>query len=270
MLVDFSHATLGKTGRPVLRLGLSATYRPGLEAIHRALDAGVNYFFCYGFDGQIIRTVREMTPARREQILIATGAYNLIWTHTDLRKTLEKRLRQLRTDYIDVFHFLGVTKPEHFSSPLREELRRMKEDGRVRAVAVSCHDRAFAGILAADGELDVLMIRYNAAHPGAEQDIFPHLAPHRPGLVSYTATRWGLLLRRPRGWPKEGLIPTPGQCYRFVLSNPNVDVCLNAPSNTKQLEDNLAAMARGPLDEDEMRFMREFGAAVHRARRWFM
>ena len=59
-------------------------------------------------------------------------------------------------------------------------------------------------------------------------------------------------------------------CYRFVLSNPHVDVCLKAPSNLKQLEENLAAIRQGPLAEDEMQFMREFGDAVHRSKKWFM
>jgi aryl-alcohol dehydrogenase-like predicted oxidoreductase len=202
--------------------------------------------------------------------VVATGAYNLIWTRQNLRKTLERRLRQLKTDYIDVFQFLGVMKRKEFPEELQDELRRLKDDGRVRAVGISCHDRQFAGELAARGAVDVLMIRYNAAHPGAEQDIFPHLAAFQPGVVSYTATRWGRLLRRPGGWPKDGPLPSAAQCYRFVLANPNVDVCLTAPGNRKQLEENLAALAAGPLDPEEMEFMRRFGEAVHRAQKWFM
>ena len=38
------------------------------------------------------------------------------------------------------------------------------------------------------------MIRYNAAHPGAEQDVFPHLAARQPAVVAYTATSWRKLL----------------------------------------------------------------------------
>jgi aryl-alcohol dehydrogenase-like predicted oxidoreductase len=114
------------------------------------------------------------------------------------------------------------------------------------------------------------MIRYNAAHRGAEQEIFPYLSLHNPGVISYTATRWTALLRRPRGWPAEGRLPSAAMCYRFVLSNPHVDVCLAAPSNPTQLEENLAALRQGPLDEEEMRFMREFGDAVHRQAKWFM
>ena len=85
-----------------------------------------------------------------------------------------------------------------------------------------------------------------------------------------TATRWRYLLRRPRGWPKDELIPTAGMCYRFVLSNPHVDVCLMAPSNIEQLEENLVAFRKGSLCEEEMEFMRKFGDAVHYRRKWFM
>ena len=270
MMQDFSYATLGAGGPRVFRLGLSGTYRPGKAALHKALDAGVNYFFAYGFDSQTVGFLRDLSAGSREKYVVATGAYNLIWTRQDLRRTLEKRLRQLKTDYIDVYLFLGVMKPKEFPEPLQEELRRLKEEGRVRAVGMSCHDRKFAGELAEKGALDVLMIRYNAAHRGAERDIFPHLAALQPGIVSYTATRWSFLLRRPRGWPKDGRIPTAPMCYRFVLSNPHVDLCMMSPSNLKHVEENLAAIRQGPLPEEEMEFMRQFGDAVYHAKKWFM
>jgi aryl-alcohol dehydrogenase-like predicted oxidoreductase len=266
----FEHGVLGRTGMRVHRLGLAASYRPGERAVERALDEGVNYCFCFGVDGQMIRVLRRLPAARRDQIVIATGAYNWIWWRQDLVKTLEKRLRQLRTDRIDVFHFLGVLKPKELTPRVRDQLAMLRSDPRVRAVSISCHNRKLAGQLAADGALDCLMIRYNAAHRGAETDIFPHLAAHDPGVVSYTATRWTYLLRRTRGWPKDRPVPTAGQCYRFVLTSPHVDVCLTAPRSEKQLLENLAAVREGPLPEDEMAFLRTYGDAVHRNAGWFM
>jgi aryl-alcohol dehydrogenase-like predicted oxidoreductase len=218
----------------------------------------------------MVGVLRDVLKGKREKYVVATGAYNYIWWRQDIRRTLEKRLRQLGTDYVDVFHFLGVTKSSEFPAQVLEELRTLREEGRLRAIAISCHDRKFAGELAARGALDVLMIRYNAGHRGAEQEIFPHLAQHNPGVVSYTATRWTYLLRRPRGWPKDGRVPTAGMCYRFVLSNPHVHVCLNAPTNEKELLENLAAVRQGPLDEEEMQYMRAFGDAVHARRKRFM
>jgi aryl-alcohol dehydrogenase-like predicted oxidoreductase len=267
---DFFRTTLGRTGWPVFRMGLSASYRPGPTAILAALDRGVNYFFAYGFDTQMLGTLREVFRSRRRDLIIATGGYNWILWRSNLRKSLERRLRQLNTDYLDVFMFMGVMKPEQLPDTVVEEMARFKEEGKVRAIGISTHDRHLAGTLEARGTLDVLMIRYNAAHRGAEVDIFPHLAVHDPGLVSYTATRWSYLLRRTKRWPPDSPIPTAGQAYRFVLSNPHVDVVLTAPTNVRQLQENLDALRAGPLDEGEMRFMREYGDAVHAAKKWFM
>ncbi|UCC43080.1 MAG: aldo/keto reductase [Candidatus Zixiibacteriota bacterium] len=260
---DFTHTTLGRTGFKVHRLGFSATYRPGKQTVHRALDAGLNYFFCYGFDTQVTRVLRDLPISQRDGLTIATGAYNLILGHPNLRRTLEKRLRQLRTDCVAVFLFLGVMKEKELTDHVREEMVRFREEGKVRAIGLSTHNRKLAGKLASEGLFDILMMRYNAAHRGAEQDIFPYLADHNPGVVSYTATRWKYLLRRPKGWPKDCRIPTAGECYRFVLSNPHVHVCMTAPSNVKQLEENLAAMGDGPLSEEDHAYLCKVGDAVH-------
>ena len=100
--------------------------------------------------------------------------------------------------------------------------------------------------------------RYNAAHPGAEKDIFPHLpAANRPGLVSFTATSWGQLLGKSalQGFfmgthpiPKGERVPTATDCYRYVLSRPEVDVCMTGPANAAQMEEALEAVAARPDD----------------------
>src|SRR3990172_755049 len=106
----FVRTTLGATETSVCRLGFSASYRPGAGAIRYAIDRGVDYFFGYGFDTQLVKVLREEFGTRREKYVLATGAYNLIIGYPNLRRTLEKRLRQFRTEYIDVFQFLGVMK----------------------------------------------------------------------------------------------------------------------------------------------------------------
>ncbi len=267
---EFTHTTLGRTGRSVHRLGLAATYRPGKQTIYHALDRGINYLFFFGIDTHMTRVLRDVLQSDREPYFVATGAYNYIWGHQNITRTLEKRLRQLKTDYIDLFMFLGVLKDREFPERARDEMYKLRETGKIRHIGISTHDRQFAGRCAEDGSLDVLMIRYNAAHVGAERELFPYVERHDPGVVSYTATRWTALLRRPRSWPKDGFVPTAGMCYRFVLSNPQVHVCLTAPRNRRELDENLLAAEQGPLSEDEMAQMRTFGEAVHAQKRWFM
>ena len=93
---------------------------------------------------------------------------------------------------------------------------------------------------------------------------------HDPGIINYTATRWRKLLKRPKGWPKDGRVPTAAECYRFVLSNPHVDCVLTAPTNKKQFDENFKALEAGPLSDEDMAFMREFGDVVHGLKKWFM
>jgi aryl-alcohol dehydrogenase-like predicted oxidoreductase len=114
------------------------------------------------------------------------------------------------------------------------------------------------------------MIRYNAAHRGAENDIFPHVKAHNIGVTSYTATRWTYMMRRPKQWPRDGRIPTAPEAYRFVLSNPDVDVCIMAPRNLRELDQNIAALRYGPLAADDMEFVKSFGDAVHADKHYFM
>jgi aryl-alcohol dehydrogenase-like predicted oxidoreductase len=267
---DFLHTTLGRTGWPVFRIGFSASYRPRPETVTAALERGVNFFFGFGFDAQLRQGLREAFPRNRDKIYLATGAYNYIWGHGNLRRSLEKRLRQFGTEYIDVFMFMGIMKPGEFPRPVLDEMLRLKQEGKVRAIGVSIHDRKFAGRLAEAGELDVLMIRYNAAHRGAEREIFPFLARHNPGLVSYTATRWTALTRRPRGWPENKPLPPPASSYRFALTHPAVHVCLMAPRSLREFEENIRQIETGPLSDQEADAMREFGDVVYHRKRWFM
>ncbi len=56
---------------------------------------------------------------------------------------------------------------------------------------------------------------------------------------------------------------TAGDCYRFCLTSPHVDVVLTGPKDVRELRENLAALEKGPLSDEEQRWMRELGRKVH-------
>ena len=77
-----------------------------------------------------------------------------------------------------------------------------------------------AGRLALDSEIDLFMIRYNAKHPGAEQDIFPYLEKRNPAVVCYTALAWGQLIRPLKNiempnWPGQDRVEVPNRTPTF-------------------------------------------------------
>jgi aryl-alcohol dehydrogenase-like predicted oxidoreductase len=126
---------------------------------------------------------------------------------------------------------------------------------------ISCHHRPTFPLLARDPRVDLLMTRYNAAHPGAERDVFPHLPEERPGVVAYTTTSWGQLLD-PALAPAGERAPRSTDCYRYVLSNRHVDACWAGPANAAQLDDAMRALDLGPMGEEELAWLRRVGESV--------
>ncbi len=174
--------------------------------------------------------------------------------------SLERGLAKLGVERADVLllGYWGRVPPPR----IQEACERLKERGLVRFIGVSSHKRALFPQLAEGEFADVLHLRYNAAHRGAEQDVFPHLGPRPPGVVAYTATCWKKLLRAAPDAAK-GRKPAAGDCYRFVLAHPAVSVCMTGPANAGHVDEMLAALQRGPMDEDELAWMRRVGDAVY-------
>lgn len=256
---DFPRCELPGLGRRVFRLGLSGTFDLDEAACREALER-VQYVFWSPRMKGLTAALRPALARDRERYVVCAGPM-LGYTRGAVRRSALAALRSLGIEYLDVFQLYWLGKMSFFSAAVQEELVRLREEGKVRLLGASIHDRPRAGKLAEESILDLLMIRYNAAHPGAEKEIFPHLARRRPAMIAYTATAWRGLLRAPRGW--KGRVPTAGDCYRFCLSNPHIDVALTGPRNVVELRENLAAIEKGPLSPEEMVFLREFGRAVH-------
>ena len=193
-----------------------------------------------------------------------------------VRHSVENALRKLDTDYLDVFKLGWLGKTSWYTRGVVEELLKLKQEGKIRAIGASIHNRPRAGRLALNSDIDLFMIRYNAKHTGAEQDIFPHLSKRNPAIVSYTALAWGQLIRPLKGiemgpWPGAENIDvpplTPELCYRFVLTNPHVHLVLTGPKNREQLQQNFNAVQHGPLSPEELQWIRQYGKLVKAKRK---
>lgn len=260
MSFGWQRRVLGRTGLQVSALGLGSSFGIGADDVEHAYDRGVNYFYW----GSVPRPgfgagVRRLARRHRDDIVVVVQSYSR--SATALRLSLEVALRRLRIDHTDVL-LLGWwnrVPPER----ILDTAMALVQAGKVGHVMVSCHHRPSFQRYIGDPCFGAIMVRYNASHPGAEDDVFPHLdaAGPRPGVVAYTATRWGDLLN-PALLPPDEAPPRGSDCYRFALSNPHVDVCLAGPANRQQLDEAMVALDRGPLTADEGAWMRRVGQAV--------
>src|SRR5579871_3531178 len=174
-----------------------------IEAIHAALDAGINWIdtaAVYGF-GHSEEVVARALQGRSQKPYIFTKC-SRVWNERgeirgvlqpdSIRREVEDSLRRLKIDTIDLYQVHRNEPDEDIEKAWRtmEELRR---SGKVRYIGVSNftvnqmeRSRAIAPITS-------LQPPYSMISPEIEQDILPYTARHNIGVIAYSPMKNGLL-----------------------------------------------------------------------------
>lgn len=257
-------AVLGRTGLRVGRLGISSSYGAPAAAFEEAFDRGCNYFvmgsFLKGRSKEMITAIRNIKArGERDKLVVCLMEY----THSRLigKSHFYRGLKKMGLDHVDVL-MLGYY-PKKPGNQVMDLAFQLKNKEVVRHLALSGHNRKLFPKLREAKDIDIFQVRYNAANSGAEKDVFPFTGgENRPGMISFTATRWGQLLKESK--MPEGEKPlTAEECYRFVLSNPAVDVCMTGARSLEMMRENLRTLDSVPLSEEEMARVRRIGDHIY-------
>ena len=251
------------------RLGLATRGTTGLTSddISHAVARGVNFLNWCGVEDGLSAFIAGLRSRRSE---VAVCVQFEARTAAEARTELEHILKQLRTDFIDVLTFYYVEQREEWEQIIApggalEVCEAARREGRVRMLGVTSHQRRLAAAMAASGLLDMLMIRYNAAHRGAEAEVFPVTSASGLPVVVYTCLRWGALLRPTPDDPPGFVVPPAPAWYRFALQHPAATVALMSPENRQELDEDLRVLvASAPLSAEEYQVLAEHGQRVRR------
>ncbi|MFC2137653.1 aldo/keto reductase [Bacteroidota bacterium] len=249
---------LGNTNLKVGRLGISSSYGASADVYEEAFEHGLNYFtwgtFIKGKSGEMKKAIQNLVKkGKREELVISLISYAHISFLNE--RNVTNALKKFNIDYIDslLLGYYSKMPPKKIT----DHALRLKEKGLVKNIGFTGHNRKIFVELNQNNLLDLFHIRYNAVHRGAETQTFPFISDNtKPGIVSFTATSWGQLIN-----PKK--TPTAVDCYRFVLSNPSVDVCMMGVKNSEQLRENLSVLDSGPMTKDELKWMRKIGNHIY-------
>lgn len=233
---------LPRLGR-VSRIGLATRGNTSLdrEAVLSAVDAGVNYLNWCGHDDGMRQAIRELGPRRADvNIAIQLTAR----TAEAARRELDGAMVGLATDVIDVVTYYYVEHQDEWdviagAQGAAEALEAARRQGRVKVIGLTSHQRALAARCASSERLDLMMVRYNAAHRGAEHDVFPVTQDLGIPVVAFTCLRWGRLLEATPDDPPDFQLPPAADWYRLSLMHPGVSVALMAPDGRQELNENL-------------------------------
>lgn len=264
-------------GKPVCRLGLASRGWPAsaitADDVLHAIERGVNFLNWPGEADEpggadAMSAAIASLGSRRDSVVVSVqfGAR----TAADAAAELRSILSTLKTDQIDVLTFYYVEKAAEWRTLIGpggalEYCRAAMDDGVIRRLGITSHQRPLAAEIARSGLIDVLMIRYNAAHRGAEREVFPVSDAIGLPVIAYTALRWGALLQPTPDDPPGFRVPTAPDWYRFALQSPSVSVVLAAPASRSELDEDLAVLyASAPLDPPEYARLAGHGERVRR------
>ena len=190
---------LGKTGIDVNKNGFGALpiqRTPKKEAVYilqKAFYNGIDYYDtarAYSDSEEKLGAAFEYT---RERIIISTKT-----AATDAEgfwKDLEESLRQLKTDYIDIYQFHNPAfcpKPDD-GTGLYEAMLKAKEQGKIRHIGITNHRIAVAKEAIESGLYDTLQFPFSYLSSDEDLSIVAKCKSAGMGFIAMKALSGGLI-----------------------------------------------------------------------------
>lgn len=288
--VEIEHRTLGKTGLSVAVLGFGGAeigYEGTDQAtvaklLNAALDAGLNVIDtaeCYvNSEEQIAKAVGH----RRKDYFLFTkcGHYSEAggnrggdWSKPALLKSIERSLKRLQTDVIDLVQLHSCSKEELAKGECIEALEQAKKEGKTRFIGYS-GDSAAARFAIESGRFDTLQTSLNIVDQEAIELTLPLAEQEDVGVIvkraignavwryekqpesGYHGEYWRRLQALDYGFvkgdnrKKEGPDGPAGVALRFVAQQPGVCVMLVGTTKPERWRQNAELVRAGPLSKE--------------------
>jgi len=173
-----------------------------IKAVGRALDQGINSFDtaeAYGF-GASEKSLAKALGSRRKEAVITTKfgiGYPDAKNYRDssrkrVMESIEKSLKALNTDYVDVYLVHWPDRNIPFEEPMRA-LDDLVKQGKVRAVGLSNFKLHEIEQCMKARRVDVVQYCWNMFDRRMQKEIFPYCREHKIGVMAYGSLAYGIL-----------------------------------------------------------------------------
>ncbi len=214
--VEMAYSTLGRTNLKisVMSLGCGGHSRLGLRSgkskkevkvlIKRALDLGINCIDTANDYGTELFIGNFIQDIPRDKLILSSKirSRNLFKQQISekmLTKSLEKSLRDLQTDYIDIYHLASVS-PQDYSYVQQELipcLQKHQQAGKIRYLGITEQfnrdtSHQMLQLALKDDCWDVMMVGFNLFNQSARDLVFPLTQDKNIGVMVMYAVRKAL------------------------------------------------------------------------------
>ena len=241
------YRTLGKTGLKVTTVSMGVMNCSNPAVLLRALDLGINFYDtadCY-MRGRNEEMVGQTFKGKRDKIFIQTKVH--VHDEKKMRASVERSLRRLQTDYVDVLVWHGHSSPEEVSDPgLFDFMSKLKKEGKTRFAGFSSH-RNMASLLreaAKSNFHDVALVSYNFTHSKDLKEAVALAAQSGIGIVAMKTQAGGYKKAK-----MEGLSPHQA-ALKYILMDQNVSCAVPGVTTMEQIEECAAVMGSSLSKKD--------------------
>ncbi len=243
---------LGRTGLKVKSLGFGGipiqrvSEEAAVDVVRRCYDLGLNYYdTARGYTTSEERIGKALEDVR-ERVILATKSHQR--TAEGIKRELEISLRNLRTDYIDVYQLHNVQTEEQWSQVKApggalEAVEEAKEQGKINHVSVTSHSPDLAVEMIKTGLFETMMIPYNYLTTKPADELLPTCKKLNVGTI----------IMKPFGG---GAFSNANTALKYVLSNPDCDLVIPGMMSVAELEENYGVwMGDHSLTDKERRLI---------------
>jgi aryl-alcohol dehydrogenase-like predicted oxidoreductase len=168
-------------------------------AIRAAFDAGITTFDTaevYG-NGHSERILGQALTGLRDRAVIATKVFSNHLKYDQVISACERSLKNLNTDYIDLYQIHWPPGSfGHSRTPLEETLRAfntLEQQGKIRAIGVSNFDAAQIERASEYAQIVSLQPPYSLFWRPAEKEALPYCHRNNISVLAYSPMAQGLL-----------------------------------------------------------------------------
>jgi aryl-alcohol dehydrogenase-like predicted oxidoreductase len=257
------YRSLGNTGLKVSSLGFGCMLASDPFVIERAVELGINYFDTARSyqGGNNERMVGAALKGKRDKVILASKTPGK--TKEEVLRDLDTSLRELGTDYLDIFFLHNRNEPEAVTEGGLEAQQEAKKAGKIRFAGVSFHFNMPAMLehVLKLGACEVALAAYNfTMDPGVGEAI--RAARQRGlGIVAmkvmaggYARIQKGDRLYGQNPQQLTARLKRPGAmlaALKWVLKNPAVDTAIIGITDFDELDEDVKAMSEPFRPEDE-------------------
>ncbi|SNT08827.1 aldo/keto reductase [Rhodococcoides kyotonense] len=207
---------LGRTGLKVSAVSFgtsplgdmfgSADEATALDAVHCAVDAGINFFDSSPYYGQGLaeRRLGRAVSGIRDEVLIGTkagrnDAADFDFSPAAIRASLERSLELLGTDYVDVFqlHDIEFVSLDGVFGDAYAELVTLRDEGKCRFIGMTGYPMRTLTRAVTETDLDVVLsyAHFTLLNTELETVLAPVCREQDTAVINAAAVGLGLLTK---------------------------------------------------------------------------